>query len=61
MKTSIWFNWKRLIFDLGWFPGDEFMLFGLTLFEYHKFIKHGDLYLVNLQIAKFSLVIGINL
>ena len=47
---------KKLIASMGWYPGEDFKLFELTLFEYMP--DFCALYIINIQIIKFMITFG---
>ncbi len=48
----------HLFLWLGWFAGEPFRLFGLTLAEYEYIGPEAQLSAIDLQIARFCLVVG---
>ena len=58
MNVDLYVNYKKLrgIFELGWFKGQDFSLLKFELFNKPQEMK--TIYILNLQIAKFTILLG---
>jgi len=54
MKKNI--NIGKLVINLGWYNDEQFELFKISIFGYY----YGLLGILNIQIAKFIIYIGID-
>jgi hypothetical protein len=63
MKPRLYISIKRFWINLGWFSGEEFVLFSFKLFECFTNSKGNldQITFFDLQIAKFSLCFGLHL
>lgn len=62
MKPRIDIHIKKFWFNLGWYPGEEFILFKLCLFETIQGMRIVDMLTIfDIQILKFLLAFGVYL